>query len=277
MDDQATTLLHRMIRNDRFARDLPFHDGLKKVQHDFTVRNALGHSRYRIELDRCAAAEYEFRAKAWFDVAKRLVAELDLPWTKPAAEAIKYALATELSTDWEQVYAALQQILGPNAGSPRIGETEKTKNRMQSHLEHEIDLLLLKQDRSRVPIFEQLQAPRYADVLAGYRKARALAAAVPPDLANSAKEAANAVEQLARVVVRDPNATLGQAIKALKSGGRLQPPLLKGIEEIWGWSSSVPSVRHGSAAESPVTPAATQYILTIADAALALLLSLDAV
>ncbi len=85
-----------------------------------------------------------------------------------------------------------------------------------------------------------------------------------------------AVEQMARILIGDASATLAEAIKELRGSGRVAAPLLKGIEEIWGLTSQVPGVRHGSASLDSLDPAVAQYVISQAAAALALLLSKDA-
>ena len=72
-------------------------------------------------------------------------------------------------------------------------------------------------------------------------------------------------------------ATLGDAIKNLRGSGRIQAPLLRGIEEIWGWASGTPGVRHGSAPALTVDASTARYIVAQSEAAIALLLSTDAV
>jgi hypothetical protein len=94
----------------------------------------------------------------------------------------------------------------------------------------------------------------------------------PADPTNAAKETVSAVEQLARIVTGAPKGSLGDCLKALQAANRVQRPLLKGVEELWGWTSGEPGVRHGA---GTITPAEAQYILTIAEAALLLLLSVD--
>jgi hypothetical protein len=89
------------------------------------------------------------------------------------------------------------------------------------------------------------------------------------------KEAVGAVEALARIATSKPKATLGEAIKTLRSDGKIEPPLLKGIEELWGWASEEPGVRH-SVLEGPLQIADARYCFKLAEAALGLLLAVDA-
>ncbi len=97
----------------------------------------------------------------------------------------------------------------------------------------------------------------------------------PPDYANAAKEAVSSVEAVAQIIVRNPSATLGDAVKHLRTSGRLEPPLLEGLEELWGFTSESPGVRHGSPSPTTIDVARAQYVLDSSAAAIRLLLSLD--
>jgi hypothetical protein len=67
-----------------------------------------------------------------------------------------------------------------------------------------------------------------------------------------------AIEQLARIVTASPKAKLGECITTLRKTGRVQPPLLRSIEELWGWTSGEPGVPHGAGA---IMPAEALYVL----------------
>ena len=54
-----------------------------------------------------------------------------------------------------------------------------------------------------------------------------------------------------------------QAIKELQATGRAPAPLLKGLEEIWGWSSETDGIRHGSASLLTWSRAAGEFRLRL--------------
>lgn len=83
------------------------------------------------------------------------------------------------------------------------------------------------------------------------------------------------MEALARVVTNDSNAKLGDAITTFRNAGKARAPLLKGIEELWGWTSGEPGVRH-AALPGPLDLADVRYCFKLAGAALELLLAADA-
>lgn len=122
---------------------------------------------------------------------------------------------------------------------------------------------------------QELRAPRYEAVLGHWERAHSFLNGPSADLPNAVKEAVSSVEALAQVIARRPTATLGECIKDLRASKRLQPPLLRGIEELWGFANASPGVRHGSAATPTLSSAEATYVFDQTAGALRLLLSLD--
>ena len=271
MDPRLDTIIRGLIRAERSRRRTPTARAMAKA----TEGVPSGHSYLPIALDQEAAREYDSRAKQWIALVKRAVTDAGFAWTAERAKELSHLLEAEILLDWEELVELVRKRLNARSDG-RIQELEAASNRVQAEISHELNLLVLAQDRGRVPIEEQLVAPRYAAVQMAWRKARDLLDAPQPDYPNASKEAVSAVEQLARIVTGKPSATLGDAIKDLRSSGRIQAPLLKGIEEIWGWASDTPSVRHGASAALMVDESTGRYIVAQSLAAIALLLSVDA-
>lgn len=230
-----------------------------------------GSSRLSLALDGQAAHEYESRAKEWLAIAKRIVYEGGYVWTRDRVITVGQLIRKELVHDSDQFIR--KRARGPK--EPSVQALEAAMNRIEVELGHKLDLLVISEDQSRIPVVEQLQASRYAAVLVARRKAHTFSDGSRPDYHNAAKEAVSAVEQLARIVTGKPEATLGEAINEIRRSQRVQAPLLKGIEEIWGWASNAPGVRHGSAPRLTVDETTARYILKQCDAAMLLLLSSD--
>ncbi|HEY3114756.1 MAG TPA: hypothetical protein VGJ62_13840 [Gemmatimonadaceae bacterium] len=262
-----------MIQTSRAGRSLPTYHALQDVRDQFTRNGALGQGRYPVTLDQAASGEYELRAKALSDIAKRVFVETETAWTRSAGNSVLHLLELELVTDWDELLDVQRSMVGPG-GSIRFDVLEATKNRMRKHIAEELDLLILRQDKTRLPLDDALAAPRYASVRAAWTKADRLFRNSPPDLANAAKEAVGATEQLARILTGNASATLGDAIKHLRNSSRLQAPLLKGLEELWALTSATPGIRHGGAT-TPMDPVAAQYVFDLAQAGIRLLLSLS--
>ena len=94
-----------------------------------------------------------------------------------------------------------------------------------------------------------------------------------PDWKEAARNAIGAVEELARLLTGKPNQTLGDAIKTLRSRGRIAPALAKTLDGAWGWAST--HVRHGSKPPPKVDPDEAAYVYRTCEGALHLLCSAD--
>ncbi len=276
IDERITALVRRAISTERARRQNPPMAELRTVQTQYSARGALGHGRYPIDLDLKCAAEYDHRVRRWLAIADRIMAETETACTAESASEIRGLLAAELVRDSDEIIEMLRQVLGSQSQSARIGELERSKDLARAHVEQELEIKVLRQDRTRIPVGQQLQAPRYAAILTAWKKSVSFHENSPADESNACKEAVSAVEQLARIVVDDQSATLGGAITSLRASGRLQPPLLRCFEDLWGWASSTPGVRHGSAQTSNVDAPTAAYVLKCSEAALGLLLSIDA-
>ncbi len=247
MDEQVIQLISDMVETERSRRALPADKALVAIRDNVTRAGALGHGRFPLLLDEASAKEYESRAEAWLAIARRVALELLIEWTPDRARNVGHKLRLELTKDWQEIYSRMERFAKAGRGL-RVDLLDAAKVRAECHLDQELALLVLKADRTRLPILERLSADRYQAVAAAWRKANDLLNHPTPDLANAAKEAVGAVEALARITVGDSRATLGEAIKTLGAAGRVKPPLLKGIEELWGWACGEPGVRHAALA-----------------------------
>jgi hypothetical protein len=145
-----------------------------------------------------------------------------------------------------------------------------------SSLAAEIDLFAMRYQAIGATLLNALQAPRYSGPLMHWSAARAAIRASPPDGLRAANQAVGTVEAIARIVTGQCNATLGECIKSLKLTGHLDGATAKGIESLWGFTSSSPGIRHGAMARVELQIAEAEYVINAAEAAGKLLLSLDA-
>lgn len=65
-----------------------------------------------------------------------------------------------------------------------------------------------------------------------------------PDYRNSIKESISAVESVAQIISKSPNASLGDALKAIEAEIQLHPALKKGFLSIYGYTSDADGIRH---------------------------------
>lgn len=124
-------------------------------------------------------------------------------------------------------------------------------------------------------IAAMLSSPRYRGPREHWAKALNFMSADSRDLANGAKEAISAVEGLARLIIKDDTATLGECLKTLKQKNAIDPAMIKSMEGLWGFTSNAPGVRHGAAGDQSIQHSEAQYVIASAAAAIQLLLSLD--
>jgi hypothetical protein len=65
-----------------------------------------------------------------------------------------------------------------------------------------------------------------------------------PDYRNSIKESISGVEALCRLITGDPKATLGQAIKQIKTKVAIHPAMEKAFDSLYGYTSNEGGIRH---------------------------------
>jgi hypothetical protein len=118
--------------------------------------------------------------------------------------------------------------------------------------------------------------PRYAGPCQHWRAAQAFLGAAEIDFAQAAHEAASAVEGLARIVLGDLKITLGDATKELKMKRGLHPTISNAIDRVYAYTGDVGGIRHGAATPVQVKPAEARFAIDVCEAALLLLLALDA-
>lgn len=124
-------------------------------------------------------------------------------------------------------------------------------------------------------VVDWLRAPRYEAARTQFARALEFFDQETPDLANGLKEAVASVESLALTVIGREKGTLGDCIKDLKANSRLKPQLGKALESLWGFASEEHGVRHGKAERTTITRSEAVFMLTVAGAAIRLLLDLD--
>jgi hypothetical protein len=271
MDAKLLELARAMIRTERNSRMRAVAKLMQTVRTENV--NSLQNSRFPVVVDSVAAPEYEERSGRYLGIVKRVAEETETPWTEPAASAALHLLNSELITDWEELLTLMRTTVGPS-NQMRFDELDATKNRIAQVLENEFRLLVVRQERPALPLHDLLLAPRYAAPLVAWKKSNQFLQASPPDNANAAKEAISSVEALARILVGDQQATLGECIRILRSEGIIEGAEVKGLEEAWGISNQTPGVRH-SASPGDLDGSNARYVVDLAQAALRLLLVRD--
>ena len=103
---------------------------------------------------------------------------------------------------------------------------------------------------------------RFAGVAAHLQRAlELLSDREQPDYRNSIKESISAVESMARVVVENPKATLGDALRVLEKRGTLHPALKDGFGKLYGYTSDEQGIRHAMLDEPSISAADAKFFL----------------
>ncbi len=275
IDDRLKSLVTGFIEGERHLRDQQFKKLLRTEQARAAERGILGAGFYGQQQDERCAEELRARGNQWLAITVRVFDETGEQWNELIGRDVAWQLAQELEIDARQLEGELAAVTASH-GQRAVGVLLSTaKDRTRAAVEREIALLVLKRDRSREPLLEQLSPARYAAAQAAWRKARAFLDSSPPDYEKAVSEALQAVEAIARIVLGDPKPTLGDCIKQLRKNGIIEAPLLKGFEEIWGFASEAANVRHGGGAGSKITPDVARYLVSSSEACLRLLLARD--
>jgi hypothetical protein len=277
LEDRVQTLFAGLIATEREARDAELGKLLRSEQHKAAARKILGAGFYFTgQEDRCVD-ELRLRGAKLLAITKRVLDDSAVSCTEAVASDLLQLLAAEVETDHAHVVTALRQVTTSDFGFATGQQLWSAKASVLVSLKHEIDLLALKHDRTRVPLVDLLTSARYADCRTLWLKAAECLSKSPPDLEGAVISAVGAVESVAKLIVGNPSATLGVAIKVLRSQGKIEAPLLKGFEELWGYANTARNTRHGGGAGTPVSPDVARYVFDSSAACLRLLLSRDVI
>jgi hypothetical protein len=172
LDEQLNRILASLIRVERERRVHTSNDAFRAVRDDYTRRGALGHGRLPVDRDNAAGTEYETRARLWMPLAQRVMRDTGVQWTEEAGQALLVLLQLELQSDFAFLLETIKRYA---AGSqPRMNLLDAAKDRSRVELEQEVAISVLREDRSRLPLVQQLSAPRYAAPLSAWRRCHAL-------------------------------------------------------------------------------------------------------
>ncbi|GAH96040.1 unnamed protein product, partial [marine sediment metagenome] len=82
-----------------------------------------------------------------------------------------------------------------------------------------------------------------------------------PDYRNSIKESISAVEAISELVAKNPNASLGQALKEIGKKVSLHPALKSAFSSLYGYTSSADGIRHALLDEPNLTFEDAKFML----------------
>jgi hypothetical protein len=87
-----------------------------------------------------------------------------------------------------------------------------------------------------------------------------------PDYRNSIKESISAVEATCQHATGDKKATLGHALKKLKSSASLHPALEAAFQKLYGYTNDADGIRHALKEGSSLTLADAKFMLVVSSA-----------
>jgi hypothetical protein len=219
--------------------------------------------------------EVNDRVDAIWSSYKRVIVEAGVPWTDDLRQHVLGRINALLDQDVPQLEDMARTVIVPYGHAFALFLSDARGNILQ-RITVEIDLFAVKYRALGADVILQLQADRYSGPRQHWTEVRAAFQESPPRVTHGAREAIHAVEGMAKIVVDRPDDTLGDCIKILKKREMLDGATAKTLEGLWGLTSSIPGLRHGATEEHVVAQALAEYIVGVAEAALKLLLSLDA-
>ena len=103
-------------------------------------------------------------------------------------------------------------------------------------------------------IQKALDDPEFPGVKAHFRQAlELLSDRENPDYRNSIKESISAVESIASIIAKKPNASLGDALKIIEKDGKLHPSLKDEFSKLYGYTSNAEGIRHSMMEEPNIS------------------------
>jgi hypothetical protein len=186
-----------------------------------------------------------FLNKLWHHHFARPVDEISLQWTKV------YQVLREryFKFEWNEVYDFLEFVANNFEDKETIKKFTKTCN---SVLEEEFSayrfvgyqITQMTEEEEISEIEEALGTPSKPVRTHLKNSLKLLSDRKSPDYRNSIKESISAVEAICRLITKDKNDTLGQALKEVESKIGLHGALKKAFSNLYGYTSSADGIRH---------------------------------
>lgn len=87
-----------------------------------------------------------------------------------------------------------------------------------------------------------------------------------PDYRNSIKESISAIEAISCIIMNNPKATLGQALKEMEINFKLHPALKSTFSSLYGYTSDADGIRHSLLEESTLKQEDARFMLVTCSA-----------
>lgn len=207
---------------------------------------------------------YDLAKKVYSDFFKVPVDSISTSWS-----SFKLAIRNNFfAMEWHRAYTFLEFLVEVNYhGNSQIliEEFNKVLARENSAYRFVAGLMTPITSGEEVQEIESaiVNADRYAGVRTHLQTALVLLTdRENPDYRNSIKESISAVESLAKKLVGDDKATLGQALKTLETKHGLHSSLKSAFTTLYGYTSDANGIRHGLLdGANPCTKADARFML----------------
>lgn len=275
LPSELVSIADRLIRNALHNRNEQVRADLYRRQDDAVRAGRVGMAYYRQEQQAVCIGEMNERIETIWSVYRRIIVEASVPWTDDIRQDLLQRITAVMDQEVPYVEEMARDVIVQHGHGFDLFLRDASKG-MRERVEAEMDLFGVRYRPVAAAVILQLQAERYAGPRQHWVESLAALRTTPAQATHAAREAILALEGLAKIVAESPNETLGGCIKVLKKRGLLDGATANSLDALWGLVNTTPGLRHGATDEQTLPQAQGEYIVSLSEAALKLLFSLDA-
>lgn len=274
LDPELTLFAERLIPMKCDERTAALRDDLLHRENEAVEQGTAGTNAYaRAQMNACIH-ELNERAEAIWVAYRTVISEARVAWSAEVREVVVQRIKSETEPDIGYIEEMARDVIVRHGHGFELFLRNRWPD-MLARIETKVDLFGINQRPVPGELITQLSSPRYAGPAIHWRRTQEALVASPPDLVGAAREAIHTVESLAKVLTGKHTATLGDCIRTLKSSNVMPAAVAKQMDALWGYSSNLESVRHGSSTGDIPGEAELLFVVGSAEASSKFLLSLD--
>jgi len=272
---ELVSIAERLLASMLDKRNERLHAELYRRQDDAVRGGRQGMGYYAQEQKDSCVREIKERIDAIWLAYRQVITDASVPWTDDLRHDVLERIRALIEQDVPYVEEMARSVIVLYGHGFEVFLHDAKKG-MLERITAEIDLFGVKHRPIGAGVILQLQAQPYSGPRQHWIEAQAALRSSPPRFTHAAREAVHAVEGMAKIVAESPNDTLGGCIAVLRKRGVLDAPTAKTLDALWGLVNTIQGIRHGAREVQYLTQARAEHIVGLAEAALKLLLSLDA-
>lgn len=272
---ELVSIADRLIRSALHNRNEQVRADLYRRQDDAVRSERVQLTYYRQEQQAVCVREMNERIDAIWSVYRRIIVEASVPWTDDIRQDVLDRIQTLMDREVPYVEEMAREVIAQHGHGFELFLRDVSKG-MRERIEAEMDLFGVKYRPLAAAVILQLQADRYAGPRQHWTESLAALHHTPTRATEAAREAILALEGMAKIVAESPHETLGGCIKVLKKRGLLDGATANSLDALWGLVNTTQGLRHGATEEQTLPQTQAEYIVSVSEAALKLLFSLDA-